>query len=110
MSSVCFVTSSEHSITSNILQYTPLALFHDTPLVLLQGTPLVLLYDTPLVFLYDTPLVFLYGTPLVLLYDTPLVFLYDSLPLLGKLYRLFIKSIEQALFLSPWEFNFSFSR
>ena len=70
--------------------------------MLLQGTPLVLLYDTPLVFLYDTPLVFLY--------DTPLVFLYDSLPFLGKLYRLFIKSIEQALFLSPWAFNFSFSR
>ena len=76
MSSVCFVTSSEHSITSNILQYTPLVLCRDTPLVL----------------------VFLYGTPLVLLYD--------SLPLLGKLYRLFIKSIEQALFLSPWAFNF----
>ena len=39
MSSVCFVTSSKHSI--------PLVFYdiHDTPLVLLQGTPLVFLYD-----------------------------------------------------------------
>ena len=78
MSSVCFVTSSEHSIPLVFLYNTPLVLLQDTPLVFLYDTPLVLLQDTPLVLLQDTPLVFLYDTPLVLLQDTPLVFLYDT--------------------------------